>query len=381
MQRERFRLGYRPELDGVRGLAVLAVMLFHAVDNLPAGESRRFLHGGFVGVDLFFVLSGFLITTLLIGEWQRSGACDLRAFYLRRALRLFPALAGMLLGILGLTGVAWFALPGYRDGIVHTWRAMLPTVFYVANWPLAFGWLPIHSLAMTWSLAIEEQFYLLWPALLLVLLPRVRPTRILAGLLLAVAGVNLQRFVLAAHGASWERVFFGTDTRADVLLAGCAIAVAVSGTGVLARLPSWAGRGGFLVGSIVMLALIGGAQPPHQFGLAQLPVYPLALVGAALLLIGLLAGAPEPATRVLRWGPLVGFGRISYGVYLWHSTVITYLSLLLGHGLLAGAIEAVLAVAVAILSYRLIERPLLRYKPTSRPRQESPAQSAPAFQP
>ena len=154
--------GYVPALDGVRAFAVLAVVALHGGTHL---------NGGFIGVDVFFVLSGFLITTLLLQEWRARGDFRLRAFYVRRARRLLPALALTLVGVTVL--VAAFAW--YYDGGVRYGFAVLSVIFYAGNWVAAFT---VHQGALgplthTWSLAIEEQFYLLWPLLLLFFFGRV----------------------------------------------------------------------------------------------------------------------------------------------------------------------------------------------------------------
>jgi len=152
-----FRLGYRPALDGIRGAAVLAVMLFHF--------GAPFDQGGFLGVDAFFVLSGFLITALLIEEWSRTGGIAFRRFYTRRALRLLPALFAMLLLVTVVV-----ALIAPRDVQEATWRGTVVTLLYAANWQKVFSSQSVGLLGHTWSLSIEEQFYVLWPPLLLLLL-------------------------------------------------------------------------------------------------------------------------------------------------------------------------------------------------------------------
>ena len=161
-----FRLGYRPALDGLRGIAILAVLAFHS--------RAFFLEGGFIGVDLFFVLSGFLITVLLVQEKAKHGRIDFKAFYIRRALRLLPAMLGLLTALWVATLVLGdrFATDAALMG-----KVMAVTLAYVPNWVLAFdlGAWP-SALTHVWSLAIEEQFYLLWPALLVACLSARRPT-------------------------------------------------------------------------------------------------------------------------------------------------------------------------------------------------------------
>src|SRR5688572_4557652 len=169
---EPFTLGYRPYLDGVRGVAILLVLVCH-IPNLP-------LQGGFIGVDLFFVLSGFLITSLLLEEWRATGNVSLGAFYARRALRLVPAL----LLVLG-AAVLLSELRESRTAANATWTSALMTLFYSANWFLAYGAYPRKELSATWSLSVEEQFYLLWPLLLLVMLRLRCSRRTMAGVVIA----------------------------------------------------------------------------------------------------------------------------------------------------------------------------------------------------
>ena len=180
-----FELGHRRALDGLRGVAVLAVLGFHG--GVP------FMRGGFLGVDVFFVLSGFLITSLLYEEWRRTGAIRLRAFYMRRVLRLLPAL---ILLLLALTIYAiWLPWPDQRARL----RAEIAfTLLYVANWALAFRLVPdLGFLAHAWSLAIEEQFYLVWPlALLLLLRSGVRLPRVIALVMLAIVASAAWRAAL-----------------------------------------------------------------------------------------------------------------------------------------------------------------------------------------
>ena len=153
-----FHLGYRRALDGLRGIAVLAVMSVHA------GFNSR---GGLIGVEIFFVLSGFLISCLLIEEWDQSNDISLKQFYLRRGLRLFPALVAMLLVVSGYywlnysKAIAW---PVTRDGLI--------ALFYSTNWVRSFGLNGASLFGHTWTLSIEEQFYILWPLILLLLLRR-----------------------------------------------------------------------------------------------------------------------------------------------------------------------------------------------------------------
>ena len=207
-----FKLGRRPALDGLRGICVLLVIALHA--DLP------FSKGGFLGVDGFFVLSGFLITTLLVEEWHRAGKISLRAFYIRRALRLFPALLVLLVFSVLIT---LLLLRG--DAAASSWRGIFLASFYASDWATVIFGNNSSGLGIvqhTWSLGVEEQFYLLWPLLLVFMFTlRMRTKWILAVVSLLIVASALWRALLLEQGEWIERVYKEFDTRADALLIGC----------------------------------------------------------------------------------------------------------------------------------------------------------------
>jgi peptidoglycan/LPS O-acetylase OafA/YrhL len=345
---EPFKLGRRPCLDGVRGLAILLVLACH-VPSLP-------LQGGFIGVDLFFVLSGFLITTLLLEEWGATGDISLRAFYARRALRLLPALVAMLAVVVLIS-----ELREPPPAAAAMRRSALMTLLYSANWFLAMREYPRLELSATWSLSVEEQFYVAWPLLLLALLRLGCSRRAMVGVTAALLlGSAAARVVLLERGATPERLFFGTDTHADGLLAGAL-------TGMLftwGAAPKTPGAIRALdLGAVAALTLMAvlvafGWQsdaPMVRFG------YPALNLGAAVLIASLLS---SPALRrPFEFGPLVWVGRLSYGVYLWHIGVIWALGRLnlpLGQAFWPAALAGTLAVSA--LSFYVLERPALRLK-------------------
>jgi peptidoglycan/LPS O-acetylase OafA/YrhL len=200
-----------PSLDGLRGLAILAVMLNNA----------RYLPGGFLGVDIFFVLSGFLITALLLQEWQRTGTIRLGAFYARRALRLLPALFALLALVLVAPGLFYLAARPWKDAAI--------AALYATNWVNAFSLRNMAILDHTWSWTVEEQFYVLWPPLVPVLLAlRVRRRWILSMVLLGISVSTRLRLLLWDGPASIKRLYYGLGTRLDALLVGCLVALLVS---------------------------------------------------------------------------------------------------------------------------------------------------------
>jgi peptidoglycan/LPS O-acetylase OafA/YrhL len=341
-------------LDGLRALAVAAVLAFHT----GAGWAV----GGFLGVDLFFVLSGFLISGLLIAEWKRRGQVSLRRFYARRALRLLPAVL-MLCAVLLIIGPV---LSGV-DARNALWKGVGGTVFYFANWQQAFGLVPLYQLTdHTWSLAIEEQFYIVWPPVLLLTLTWARrrgfdPVKaaVTVALVLAAASAGL-RLALWHGASSVDRIYFGTDTRADSLLIGAALGLAFA-TGrlewarkLLPALTPWA--------LAAILVIFGFA---HR---ADSALYLGELTGIAVLVaivIGGVALAPESAVgRILALPPLVAIGRISYGIYLWHWPVYRYLhESELGLGWWqTQLVRIAVTLGASTASYFILERPMLKLR-------------------
>jgi peptidoglycan/LPS O-acetylase OafA/YrhL len=362
------RLAHLAPLDGLRAIAVAAVMAFHT----GAGWAV----GGFLGVDVFFVLSGFLITVLLLKEWQRRTRVSLRRFYARRALRLLPAVTLMCVVILIIgpvgTGVA------ARDAL---WKAVAGTMFYFQNWQQAFHLIPILQLTdHTWSLAIEEQFYLVWPTVLIATLLLARragrdPLRaaLIVALTLAAASA-IEKIVLWSGPGSMARVYYGTDTRADSLLIGAALGISYVSGGLerLRRfLPALAP-----VALLVIMVTFGFAHDNsarlYQGGLTAFAL-------ASAVLIGGLALTPtSPLGRVLAVAPLVWLGRVSYGLYLWHWPVYRYL-----HearlGLSWGPTQLVriaVTIAAATISFYVLERPLLRLRHRFDPPVDAPREVA-----
>jgi peptidoglycan/LPS O-acetylase OafA/YrhL len=345
------RLAYRPALDGLRGMAVLAVMLYHF--GMP------WLQGGFLGVDLFFVLSGFLITSLLLDEWRRFGTIDLPRFYARRALRLLPALF-VLLAVLAV--LAETVLPETQRPAI--WRGIGWTLAYAANWQKVFSSEPVGMLGHTWSLSIEEQFYVIWPPLLLVLLWRGVAPRSLLRLALLGAGLSaaLRCGLLFAGAASTEALYNGLHTRADALLIGCAAAL-LPAAGLAPRLawPRWAGQAaglGFPMGLCLPFATARLDAPRMYYA-----GFVLFACAAAVFVLGL--ATDQVSGAVLEWRPLVWLGARSYGVYLWHLPVHDTLSALGASSWsisAAAGVDLAISLGLAALSYRLIEAPALRLK-------------------
>ena len=339
-------------LDGLRGAAVAAVVLFHG----------GHLVGGWLGVDLFFVLSGFLITSLLLEERAAHGGIALGAFWARRARRLLPAL------FLMLAGVGVYALVFAAPNELSQLRADgLATLGYVANWhQIAHGtsyWDLFRApspLEHTWSLAIEEQFYLVWPLVVVAVLAWRRSVR---GVLVAAAGGAAASFaamlLLYTPGADPQRVYMGTDTRASSILLGAALAALIAQRGWTPRRVS---RIGIEVAGVVALGFLAwawwrlsGSTPAVYEGLL------LACSAAGVLVIAAAAHPRRgPIAWLCSWRPLCALGLISYGVYLWHWPVdLVVTSSRVGvHGWALTAVQAAITLAIALASYRLVEQPI-----------------------
>jgi peptidoglycan/LPS O-acetylase OafA/YrhL len=322
------RLGYRPELDGLRALAIAVVVLGHA-RLLPNGWNFGY------GVDLFFVLSGFLITTLLMEEWRSTGTICLRDFYARRVRRLLPALAGFLtvLGIIGLVAVergtmAW-----------HSFVSAAIASVYLSNFFAAFHAQPApHYLTHLWSLANEEQFYLVWP---LVLIGALRTRATIRQLRLLLLAGFVFTFAFQLDSVRWSSLwFYGYSplTRSMPIVIGCLVALMQGRI----RHGQWIGMALF-AGAVIGPAYIAAG------GRIANPFWNLATaVGSALLV--------SHAGRPFTWRPLVMLGVISYSLYLWHPLFIHALPDATGYRALAVA----LSLAAAVASYRWIERPFRR---------------------
>jgi len=345
------RLGYQPALDGVRALAIVLVVLFNA--HAPP------VFSGYVGVWIFFVLSGFLITGLLLEPLASHGRAELGAFYLRRFTRLFPPLAAMLLAY-----AVFHLAVGGRAAIEPIAYDVLFAASYAANWTYTFLGSP-QALGHTWSLAVEEQFYFLWP-LLLALAWRMGRRRAVAWMLvLSLLALAAWRWLLVgqaiAGSATWTRVYCGTDTGATGFLLGAALAWWIAGptaAGVLqsARARRWAPWA--IVVALAVLAPLSrylDTDVPFTY-LVGLPLVELA---SALLIAALLVPGRHWPKRIFEWGVVVYVGRISYSWYLWHLPIVHYLKGIDRHWSFVAGIGLPLSFACAALSFHHIERRLL----------------------
>jgi peptidoglycan/LPS O-acetylase OafA/YrhL len=347
-----------PGLDGVRALAVLAVMGFH--------EGASELSGGFLGVDIFFVLSGFLITDLLITRYDTLGRLDLRDFWTRRARRLLPPLAVMLVVVTAAASVIEpdqeaSLRPALLAAVTYTsnWYQILHHVSYFAAFSQLTAPAPLDHL---WSLAIEEQFYLIWPLLLWFLLIRLngRRSRVTVILLAAAASALVMAFQYTPGGDP-SGVYYGTDTHASALLIGAALALAYP-LASLASLPA-AQTKRLDAAGVAGLAVLAWAI--GHFSGNDPAVYPVGLILAALAAACLVAAAAGTGVIavITSLPPLRWVGVRSYGMYLWHWPVIALAAALAGSGptsAWAWVIETGVTIALAAASWRFIETPILQ---------------------
>jgi peptidoglycan/LPS O-acetylase OafA/YrhL len=337
-----------PSLDGIRALAVTIVFLAHA-------GLGRIVPGGF-GVTVFFFLSGYLITTLLRVEFDRTGAISLRHFYLRRVLRIFPPFYLVLLaGLLASeAGFHWFAINP---------RELLAQALYVSNYYVIAvrGAAESSGSWIYWSLAVEEHFYLGFP-LLYLLMRRYLPSRARqTGLLLAICAAVLGwRLVLVYGLHSWDfRTYLGTDTRIDSILFGCVLAIAANP--LLDRSPfserSWKsvwvpiGLVGLLVSFLVRDASFQETFRYSLQGLALAPLFTVAISYPNWSVI-----------NVLNWRGVAFLGVLSYSLYLLHFSVLGVLASYGLTGLGAGVLSAIVSVCLALLIYWFVERPCARLR-------------------
>ncbi len=372
-----------PALNGIRGVAVALVVVGHG--GIPGVD------GGFIGVDIFFVLSGFLITSLLLDELGRTGRIDLRGFWIRRARRLLPALL-----LMGLAVVAVRTL--FSPDSVETLRTDAVAAFlWTANWAFIAHKADYFSqgaapspLQHTWSLGVEEQYYLVWPALLVLIalalagLARWRGATATLGrvriVVAVVAGLGVlasaTEAVLMASDARLNRVYFGTDTRAQALLVGAAAAallvrdwpaVLAGWSLIRSRWVKWVARILPVLGVVVLAEVVHratGSATEFRHGLLIV----VAVVAAAVIVPTAL-DQDGPVARVLEVRPLVWLGVISYGVYLWHWPIFLVLNGertgWAGYPLFAARCAATLGAAA--LSWWLIEQPVRRWQPVHVP--------------
>lgn len=351
------RLAHAPALTGVRAIAVLVVMVYHA--GIP-------IYGGHLGVNVFFVLSGFLITHLLVDEMAKSGRIAFGNFYARRALRLYPALLAL------VAVIAIYSLLAPEAIRADQSLAATPAVLlYFGNWIRAFrGEDAGASLGLyehTWSLAIEEQFYLVWPVVIFFALFFTRRL-VWAGIIIAlgIVGSFTTRLLIAPDGEGLDRISNGLDTQADQLLMGAAMALTVIAVQRAGRTNHAARLLRYAFWPAVVILGAGIVLWPHHGQQWWLRIVMLVVAMSAAVIIGALyLNQRSVVARGLATAPARWIGDRSYGLYLWHYPVFTVLinpeASMLQRGLMA-LLGFALSFAVAHASFELVEKPFLRLK-------------------
>jgi peptidoglycan/LPS O-acetylase OafA/YrhL len=357
-------LAYLPALDGMRGVAMLGIMGVHAGVYLTAG--------GFFLLDSFFALSGFLITSLLIIEWRKRGTIKLGAFWARRARRLLPALFVMLIGVAIIYGIF---VPA---GTYPTLRGdALSALFYFANWHyIASGSNYFHMTGLTsplihtWSLAVEEQFYLVWPLVFLGVMKLTRSLRVLLVVAAVGALASATEMALLYNSTNINRLYFGTDTHAQSVLVGATLAIGVrlwaesrrkgDELNWQARTPrgrlwlTMLGSTGLAVSIVLFVMVHSDDQFAYRGG------FLIAALAAAAILLSVSCAQFSPVARLLSFPPFTFIGRISYGMYLWHFPLFIFIDEQ-RTGLSPWPLfflRVIPTIGIAILSFYFVERPI-----------------------
>lgn len=351
-RKQYYPLGYTPALDGLRGLMTVGIMVAHVYYTVALFAV--------LFMDFFFLMSGYFITSLLLRDIERHGGIRYGEFYRRRFARILPPFLVVVLAFLLFRSIF---LPPFRDALVDALIAFT----YIENWWLAFGLPGATFMQHTWSLSVEEQFYLLWPITLSLLVHicgvRWRLVYVIGAIALAVWG---WRIWLTATDSPWVRVYAGLDTRADALMVGCALGVALklSPAGAYAKVERFLPK---LTWPIIALPFIFGSLAMAGFNYRSFYLY------AGIMLCGALPGAVFATLlvrtsgtalhRVLERPELLFLGRIFYGMYLWHFPVLRLMKQLTGAPQLAQLLLGLpLTALLATLSYVYIERHFMRVR-------------------
>jgi peptidoglycan/LPS O-acetylase OafA/YrhL len=359
--------GYQASLDGLRGVAVLAVLTLHAFIPFNVAKGVKVLGiGGFLGVDIFFVLSGFLITSLLLREWEFNGRIDFKKFYARRALRLLPVL------FVFVVVCVVHSLFRAKEESVGWLSDVFAITFYLSNW------IPInlYTLRHTWSLAVEEQFYLLYPILLLGLIVaakrlKIRREALILVLLSLIGLIAVYRAFLFSNSGFSMRLYIGSDTRFDSLLVGCVVGMLISWDLLPRKLWFVSLVKVFSVGAAAALLYLM-LMTTVENNLLYLGGFTFVAFLVGVIIISLQLGPPKLLKLFLEGSILVWIGRLSYGLYLWHKLVyvimdsvlplISVRSSTMQLIVLPLLIKVGSALLVASASYYFLEKPFLSLK-------------------
>lgn len=353
---DKTKMRYMPGLDGLRAIAVLGIIIYHL--------NRKWLTGGFIGVDTFFVISGYLITSLLLREYEEKGIINLKQFWIRRIKRLLPAVIALLITV----GIATLLFEPQQ--IIRVKHDIIAALFYVSNWWYIakdvnyfeqFSFMPLKHL---WSLAIEEQFYLFFPFILVILLLTIKKYRNVTLIFWIVSLASLLEMVIISQpNVGYSRVYFGTDTRLQTLLLGVILAFVWPPFKLKANPPQLLRRAidGIGIGSLLILIILFFTVNDDSDWIYNGGFYLISLVTLFVI-----ASVVHPSTMIAKFlghPLLVYIGKRSYSLYLWHFAVISFLHIHFVDGQLpiyVYILDILLTVVFAELSYRYIETPFRR---------------------
>ena len=356
-----------PAFDGIRALAAIAVLLYH-FEGLPTRTFRYLAGGGWYGVDVFFVLSGFLITRLLVSELEDSGVISLRRFYTRRALRLYPAFISAIIIATITAFLTWTRPFGWQVAYLFT---------YVQNVWLAFAFNPAMSSSIVmwpaWSLCIEEQFYLLWP-LALRRVGAATATPMLCGVVAISILARIACYFLIPHVWSQSHIvgnhaeafiYYFTLTRLDSIGIGCILSLCIDRFAKRPWLYSSKALWTYAV-CVIVLILFGTHCKPFYYTVGSAIV----ALAVGVFVTAIWLGATNSVSRILSAEPLVEIGRVSYGIYLFQTIPVHWLLRHIVVGYLHWLVWIVFIVAIAEGHYRLVEKYFLSLggsRPLGRP--------------
>lgn len=346
-----YPLGYMAALDGMRGFLTLGVLLAHT--------RMALFEGAMVYMEVFFVMSGYLITSLLIKDYEKHGGIRLRNFYVRRFMRLYPALTAMILCFLV---ASWLFSPNFKDRL----NEALVSWFYLMDYAWAFMTTRVEYIGHTWSLAVEEQFYLLWPLVFIGLL-RVSGLTVRTSLIaFAIAAACwVWKAALTYDGAPIIRLYESFDCRADALLAGCGLAVLLK-TIEISSYPRFYRFCSYSLLPMALVMIVVGFTMDQRMRWYYYVSPLMAALPAAIAVIGLLHPQRTFMHRIYEHPVPVFIGRICYGLYIWHMPIFVLIAAWAPKGMgymMTLLIGWPITFAIATLSHYLIERPFMRARP------------------
>ena len=340
---------YMVGLDSLRGLAILGVILYHINFN--------WMPGGFLGVTVFFVLSGYLITDILAMEWKRNKRIDLKKFWLSRARRLLPGMLVML-----VITLAWITI--FHSSLLEKMRGdSLAALFYVSNWWYIYdNFNQISPLNHFWSLAVEEQFYVIWPFIISLGLYYIKKqSRMILLICLGTFASALAMAILYEPGVDPSRIYYGTDTRAFSLLIGAVLALVWPSNRLANKIIPKARFILDVVGGIALIIILVMFWKTNQYDPF---LYKGGMVLLSIATALLVANLAHPASRIaqfLRFRPLRWVGIRSYGIYLWHYPILTLTTPKVNAGdfsIIRAILQFLLIILIAQISWKFIEKPI-----------------------